>query len=200
MKLPRLYAIVDTATLARHSITPIAFTEELLTAGVRLLQYRHKGHFSRAIFAEAQAISALCRQAQAQFFVDDRADIARILHAGLHIGQDDLSPSDARRVIGDAPLGLSTHNARQLAAANHEPVDYLAIGPIFTTGSKQNPDPVLGLEPIPAIRALTTKPLVAIGGITLHNAESVLATGIDSLAVISDLIPNIREWVRLLSH
>ncbi len=195
MKLPKLYAIVDTATLARHNIAPISFTEALLDAGVRLLQYRHKGPFTKSIFAEAQAIANLCHQANAHYVINDRADIARILHAGLHLGQDDLTPTDARTVIGNAALlGYSTHNAAQLAAANNEPVDYLAIGPIFATGSKETPDPVLGLEPLPHLRTLTTKPLVAIGGITLANAESVLATGIDSIAVISDLIPNLHQW------
>jgi len=205
MTLPKLYAIVDTTTLARHNLAPITFTEALLNAGVRLLQYRHKGAFTKSIFAEAQAVAALCHQANAQIIIDDRADIARVLHAGLHLGQDDLAPVDARIVIGNtAPLGFSTHNANQLTAANNEPADYLAIGPVFATGSKQNPDPVLGLEPLKALRALTNKPLVAIGGIALANAESVLATGIDSLAVISDLIPQtgnlstrLREWLRL---
>ncbi|MBL8178753.1 MAG: thiamine phosphate synthase [Bryobacterales bacterium] len=201
MTLPKLYPIVDTATLARRNLSPIAFTEALLNAGIRLLQYRHKSHYSRSIFAEAQTIAALCRQAGAQLIIDDRADIARVLHAGVHLGQDDLAPSDARLVIADAPLGFSTHNATQLTEAACEPADYLAIGPVFATGSKQNPDPVLGLAPLPALRGLTTRPLVAIGGITLANAERVLATGIDSLAVISDLIPDtgplstrLRDW------
>ncbi|MFN7937633.1 MAG: thiamine phosphate synthase [Bryobacteraceae bacterium] len=202
--LPKLYAIVDTLTLQRREIDALRFTNALLENGVRLLQYRHKGHFSRRIFAEAEAIAALCRQAGAQYVIDDRGDIARALHAGLHVGQDDLSPTDARRVIGNAMLGFSTHNASQLQAGDQEPVDYLAVGPVFATGSKENPDPVLGIDALPQLRALTTKPLVAIGGITLRNAEAVFAAGLDSVAVISDLLPTegdlssrIREWVRL---
>lgn len=203
-KLARLYAIVDTAVLARRGMTPVEFTAILLECGVRLLQYRHKGHFSRQIFAEARAIADMCREAVADFVIDDRGDIARVLNAGLHVGQDDLAPSDARRVIGSAMLGFSTHNAAQLQAADAEPVDYLAIGPVFATASKQNPDPVLGVREVAALRHLTTKPLVAIGGITRDNAASVFDAGVDSVAVISDLLPvtgdtkaRVREWLRL---
>ena len=205
--LPRLYAIVDTAALGRRGLDAVQFASVLLDCGVRLLQYRHKGHFSRHVFAEAEAIAVLCRQAGAQYVIDDRGDIARVLGAGLHVGQDDLAPADARQVIGDALLGFSTHNAEQLRAGDAEPVDYLAVGPVFATGSKENPDPVLGVDALRELRALTAKPLVAIGGITLRNAEAVLAAGIDSLAVISDLIPDegelstrIREWVRLTAR
>lgn len=203
-KLPRLYAIVDTAALQRREVDAVRFTGVLLECGVRLLQYRHKGHFSRQVFAEAEAIAGLCREAGAQYVIDDRGDIARVLGAGLHVGQDDLAPSDARRVIGDAMLGFSTHNAAQLRAGDKEPVDYLAVGPVFATGSKENPDPVLGVEALRELRALTAKPLVAIGGITLANAETVFTAGIDAVAVISDLLPEggelssrVREWIRL---
>ncbi len=203
-KLARLYAIVDTAVLARRGMPPVEFTAILLECGVRLLQYRHKGHFSRQILAEAQAIADMCREAEADYVIDDRGDIARVLNAGLHVGQDDLAPSDARRVIGSAMLGFSTHNAAQLQAADAEPADYLAIGPVFATGSKLNPDPVLGVREVAALRQLTTKPLVAIGGITRDNAASVFDAGVDSVAVISDLLPEtgdtkarVREWLRL---
>ncbi|MBS1824172.1 MAG: thiamine phosphate synthase [Acidobacteria bacterium] len=201
--LPRLYAIVDTVTLERRGMDPLRFTGALLENGVRLLQYRHKGPFSRRVFAEAEAFAALCHEAGAHCVIDDRGDIARVLGAGLHVGQDDLAPADARRVIGNALLGFSTHNATQLQAGDQEPVDYLAIGPVFATGSKENPDPVLGVDQIRDLRALTTRPLVAIGGITLRNAEALFHAGIDSVAVISDLLPadddlsaRIREWVR----
>jgi len=186
--LPRVYPIVDTAALALRSCPPVPFAESLLEAGARLLQFRHKEHFSRATFQTATLIRDLCRQAGAAFVINDRADIAALLHAGLHLGQDDLPPALARRILGpDALVGFSTHNAAQLLAAANEPVSYLAIGPIFSTASKENPDPQLGLSSLHNIRAATTKPLVAIGGITLDTAPSVWAAGADTIAVIADL-------------
>jgi thiamine-phosphate pyrophosphorylase len=132
----------------------------------------------------------LCRQARVPLIIDDRADIALLLHAGLHVGQDDLPPRDARGLIGaEAVLGYSTHNREQLAAAAQEPVSYLAIGPVFATQSKVNPDPVVGVLRLREWRRLTDKPLVAIGGITRENARSVLDAGADSVAVIGDLLP-----------
>jgi thiamine-phosphate pyrophosphorylase len=123
--------------------------------------------------------------------VDDRADFAVLLEAGLHVGQDDLAPADSRRLLGpDAVLGFSSHNAEQLLAAAAEPVDYVALGPIFPTASKQNPDPVVGLDELARLRPLLEKPLVAIGGITRADALQVLAAGADSLAVIADLFPD----------
>ena len=172
------------------------------------MQLRHKEHYSRSVFADAEAVAALCRSAGVQFVINDRADIALLLDAGLHLGQDDLSPADARRVLGNQrPLGFSTHNESQLRAALLEPADYLAIGPIFATGSKQNPDPVVGLGELRRLRPLVNGSLVAIGGITLENAASVYAAGADSIAVISALYPmpasksTIRQcaeqWLRL---
>ena len=132
----------------------------------------------------------LCRQAGVPLIVNDRADIAMLLGAGLHLGQDDLPLQDARRLIGAATwLGYSTHNAAQLTAADREPPDYLAIGPLFGTQSKLNPDPVVGVPQLRDLRPLTGKPLVAIGGITRANARSALEAGADSVAVIADLIP-----------
>lgn len=122
--------------------------------------------------------------------IDDRADIARLVGAGVHVGQDDLAPSDARQVLGpEGLLGFSTHNEAQLEAGHAEPVDYLAIGPVFDTESKANPGPVIGLQRLRALRRLTSKPLVAIGGITRATAPALLQAGIDSLAVIGDLLP-----------
>ena len=180
---------------------------EILEGGAGRLQFRHKRFFSREVFRQAQEIASLCRHAGAQFIVNDRADIAKLLDAGLHLGQDDLSPSDARLVLGGGTvLGFSSHNEAQLRAAAAEPVDYLALGPIFGTSTKLNPDPVVGLDELRRLRPLTTSPLVAIGGITRANARSVLDAGADSVAVIGDLFPedgNIRgrveEWLQLLS-
>jgi thiamine-phosphate pyrophosphorylase len=155
-------------------------------------------------------VARLCGQVKVPLVVNDRADIAMLLHAGLHVGQDDLPPKDARRLIGsEALLGYSTHNGEQLAAAALEPVGYLAIGPIFATLSKMNPDPVVGVERLREWRSLTARPLVGIGGITRENVRSVLAAGADSVAVIGDLLPHdctarsIRErfdeWQRRIS-
>ncbi len=206
--LPRLYPILDTASLARRGRQPVFFAEALLEGGARILQFRQKEHFSRQMFETAQTVAALCARAGAQFVINDRADIAAILDAGLHLGQDDLAPLLARRVLGPGRLlGFSTHNAEQLQSANSEPADYLAIGPIFTTGSKDRPAPQVGLENIPTLRRLTPRPLVAIGGITRATAQSVLRAGADSIAVIGDLLPEeitkatvrerTEEWIRL---
>jgi thiamine-phosphate pyrophosphorylase len=122
--------------------------------------------------------------------VDDRADIAMLLEAGLHVGQDDLPPRDARRLMGaDAMIGYSSHNIQQICAAGGEPVDYVAFGPVYSTASKRNPDPVTGVEGLEECRTLVEKPLVAIGGITRETARAVLAAGADAVAVIGDLLP-----------
>ena len=186
--VPNFYPIVDTADAA----------EAILEVGARILQFRHKGFFSRDVFDEAKRIAALCRDAGALFVINDRADIAMLLDAALHLGQDDLPPADARRIMPPGRIiGFSTHNADQLRAGDREPVDYLAIGPIFATGSKQNPDPVVGLERLRTLRALTQKPLVAIGGITRENALSAFEAGADSVAIIGDLYPQPRSKASL---
>jgi len=192
MKLPAFYPIIST----------IAAAEAVLEAGVKILQYRNKQFFSRQAFEDASRIAELCRSAGALFVVNDRADVAMLLNAALHLGQDDLAPSDARRIMPPASIiGFSTHNEFQLRAANAEPVDYLAIGPIFATISKQNPDPVVGLDRLRTLRSLTQNPLVAIGGITRELAPQVFQAGADSVAVISDLFPNPRaraeEWLAI---
>ena len=198
--VPNFYPIVDNADAA----------EAILEAGARILQFRHKSFFLRDVFEQAQRIAALCRDAGALFVINDRADIAMLLDAALHLGQDDLPPADARRIMPPGRIvGYSTHNADQLRAGDREPVDYLAIGPIFTTGSKQNPDPVVGLDRLRTLRALTQKPLVAIGGITRETALSVFEAGADSVAIIGDLYPQPRtkaslraraeEWLAICS-
>ena len=188
MKLPAFYPVLDADRLPA-----VPAAEALLSAGARILQFRHKNFFSRQAFEEATRIAEMCRSAGALFVVNDRADVAALLNAGLHLGQDDLSPVDARRILPAASiLGFSTHNEQQLSAGDLEPVDYLAIGPIFATGSKQNPDPVVGLDRLRKLRALTQKPLVAIGGITRALAPKVFEAGADSVAIIGDLYPDIR--------
>ena len=189
-RLPVFYPVLDTGVLARGGLGAIAAAEAILEAGARVLQFRHKDFFSRAIFLEAERVAKLCCEAGALFVMNDRADFAGLLGAALHLGQDDLAPADARKILpAGGIIGFSTHNRVQIEAGHAEPVDYLAIGPIFATGSKHNPDPVVGLAELRALRALTTKPLVAIGGITRETAQPTLDAGAGSLAVIGDLYP-----------
>ena len=206
--VPRVYPIIDTSTLEHLGFNPIHAASALLEGGARILQFRHKGFWSREIFAQAEAIAALCGDASVSFIVNDRADYALLLHSGLHLGQEDLLPSDARSVIGDLPtIGFSTHNPEQMRAAESEPVDYVAFGPVFSTASKDRPDPMVGIEGLRTVRGLTQRPLVAIGGITRGNASICWSAGADSVAVIADLLPSpcthqairdrIAEWLRL---
>jgi thiamine-phosphate pyrophosphorylase len=186
--LPRVYPIVDTATLIPRKITPLDAARAMVDGGARIVQFRHKQAFTRAIFEEARRVSEFCLEAGVLFVMNDRADLARLLNAALHIGQDDLVPADARTVIGDTlPLGYSTHNLKQLREGCAEPVDYLAIGPVFGTVNKQNPDPMVGLEVLGVIAAQCALPLVAIGGVTLENAQRLYDVGIHSAAIIGDL-------------
>jgi thiamine-phosphate pyrophosphorylase len=209
MILPRLYPIVDTESLARRGCAAEAAARAMLEGGARILQFRHKGFFSRAVVEQAERVALLCQQAGARFIVDDRADIALLLGAGVHLGQEDLTPVDARRVLGDRHVvGFSTHNEEQLRAAANEPIDYVALGPIFGTQSKERPDPVLGVAALARLRPLARHPLVAIGGITRENAREVIEAGADAVAVIADLLPEpctqetilerMEEWQRLL--
>jgi thiamine-phosphate pyrophosphorylase len=210
VRLPHVYPIIDTETLARCGLELTGATAAFLEGGAGILQIRHKGHWSRELFEGARETARLCREAGTILVIDDRADFAMLLEAGLHIGQDDLTPRDARKLIGPEPvLGFSSHNVQQLCAAGGEPVDYVALGPVFATASKRNPDPVVGVEEVRRCRALIDKPLVAIGGITRENAQAVLRAGADSVAVISDLMPEkatakslrerMEEWQRIVT-
>lgn len=189
-RLPKFYPILDTFSLAQHDCAVMAAAEALLGAGVTILQYRHKDVWTQTQFDEARQIAALCEQTGVLFVLNDRADYARLLRVALHVGQHDLPPVACRMVIGDEVMGFSTHNRLQLTRGNDEPVEYLSIGPIFETGSKANPDPVIGIEGLGKLRLLTSKALVAIGGIKFENALDVLAAGANSVAVISALLPD----------
>jgi thiamine-phosphate pyrophosphorylase len=189
MKFPRVYPILDTQLLSAKECDAEKAANAWLDAGAGILQFRHKVQWTREVFEQAERIAAQCRERQAIFVVNDRADMAKLLNAGLHVGQDDMPPREARQLVGEeALLGYSTHNPRQLEDASAEPVDYVAIGPIFATSSKQNPDPVVGLDGLRRCRALSTRPLVAIGGITRETAASVFTAGADAVAVIGDLL------------
>jgi thiamine-phosphate pyrophosphorylase len=188
MFLPRFYAILDFACFDDSSALFTA-AEELASGGVTLLQYRNKSGNARQMLDQARELKHHVG-ARVKLIMNDRADLCIAAgFDGLHVGQDDLSPESARRIIGPARwLGVSTHNPEQLAEADKTSADYLAIGPVFATSSKANPDPVVGLEGIRRARELTRKPLVAIGGITRANARSVIEAGADAVAVISDLL------------
>jgi thiamine-phosphate pyrophosphorylase len=235
--LPRLYAILDAGCFP-DADAMLAAAEELVSAGVTLIQYRNKSGNARIMLEDARALKK--RLSRHSYFspqrrevghttsrkiatgaAPDLADFARSGNSvrlimndrvdlclaadldGVHVGQDDLSPESVRKIIGpDRWLGVSTHNPHQLSEADLTSADYLAIGPVFATSSKEKPDPVVGLEGVRKARALTRKPLVAIGGITRANAASVIEAGADSVAVISDLLREPRksaeEFLRIL--
>ena len=199
-----LYAILDPAV--RPDIPPETVLEALLRAGVKVIQYRHKARFFRFHFQQCAALARQTHELGGAFLVNDRADVADLCGAdGVHLGQDDLPPEKARRFLGEERLiGYSTHNLDQARRAAGLPVDYIAIGPVFPTTTKQDPDPVVGLATVSEVRALTDKPLVAIGGITMENAPAVLAAGADAVAVVrdvlgaSDIEERARQFLRVL--
>jgi thiamine-phosphate pyrophosphorylase len=201
-QLPRLYAIVD-AALFPAAAAMLSAAEQLASAGCTLLQYRNKSGNARRMLVEARELRTRLG-ASARLIMNDRADLCLAAgFDGLHVGQQDLSVESARRIIGSARwLGVSTHNPEQLAEADQTSADYLAIGPVFATSSKTNPDPAVGLAGVRRARELTRKPLVAIGGITRGNARSVIDAGADAVAVISDLLrdplKSAEEFLRVL--
>jgi thiamine-phosphate pyrophosphorylase len=200
--LPRLYAILDTSCFPDPEALFRA-AAELVGAGVALLQYRNKSGNAREMLQQARELKRRLGSS-VKLIMNDRADLAVAAgYDGVHVGQDDLSPDGARKVIGPGLwLGVSTHNPAQVAEADQTSADYIAVGPVFPTTSKQRPDPVIGLDGVRQARSLTRKPLVAIGGITRANCRSVLEAGADSVAVISDLIREPRksaeEFLRIL--
>jgi thiamine-phosphate pyrophosphorylase len=194
---PFLYPIVDVATVGEERAVEVV--SALAGLGLRLLQLRAKGLDGRRLVALARAAVRVAHAGGARLLVNDRTDIALIAGAdGVHVGQEDLPPADARALLGPgAIIGFSTHSLAQLADAAREPVDYLALGPVYATVSKERPDPVVGPELVGRARALTRLPLVAIGGITRANAGAVVAQGADGVAVIGDLLraPDLAEAV-----
>jgi len=185
--LPPLYVILDAALLT----TPeIEIAKKLSDVGVRLFQYRNKRGSPRELLQASSLLGAELAERGALFFVNDRPDVAYLSGAsGVHVGQKDLPVAESRTVMGPGKLlGISTHNLEQFRAATETDADYIALGPVFETDSKMNPDPVVGTDMIREASKLTKKPVVAIGGITLDRAKEVMEAGADSVAVISDIL------------
>ena len=190
--LPRLYAILDASYFSDSQIL-FSTAEELLAGGVTLLQYRNKSGNAREMLEQARELKR--RLDGTKLIMNDRADLCLAAgFDGVHVGQEELSPEGARKVVGTILwLGVSTHNPEQIKEADKTSADYIAIGPVFSKASKANPDPVVSLEGVRQARALTRKPLVAIGGINRANCRSVIEAGADSVAVISDLMREPRK-------
>jgi thiamine-phosphate pyrophosphorylase len=190
-RLPRLYPILDAGLLLRAGLSIEGFARELREAGVRFLQYRDKEASDVVVLERAAILRRIFPPSDSCLILNDRVSLVIAAQFdGIHVGQGDLSPAEARATLGPGVLiGVSTHGERQLLSAADGPADYVAIGPVFATRSKEVPDPVVGMHGVRAARAMTTKPLVAIGGIVRSNCAAVIDAGADSVAVISDLIP-----------
>ncbi len=188
-KLPKLYPITDRRL---SGLSHAEQVERLCEGGARVIQLREKLLSPREFYREAEAALGAARRWGARLVINDRADVALALGAdGVHLGQDDLPPGAARALLGEgAIIGFSTHSVAQAAEAARMSVNYVAIGPVFQTSSKEKPDPVVGLEGVRRVRGSMreTLPLVAIGGITAENARAVLDAGADSVAVVSALL------------
>jgi thiamine-phosphate pyrophosphorylase len=198
----RIYAILDASCFSSPQLL-FSAADDLASAGMKVIQYRNKSADARTMLNQATELKMRIG-AKAKLIMNDRADLCLAAEFdGVHIGQDDLSHQSVRRILGiNRWLGVSTHNPEQVAEADRTSADYIAIGPVFATASKANPDPIVGLDGVRRARELTTKPLIAIGGITRQNCSSVIEAGADSIAVISDLVRGPRksaeEFLRIL--
>ena len=210
MAIPRLYPIIDYSCFAAKP-DPIAgilsFADQLIQSGATLIQYRDKISPPQKILSLGRELRRITRD-HAKLIINDYPDLCLACDAdGVHLGQDDLSPAAARRIFASSKkeglwIGFSTHNLNQVREADAMAIDYLALGPVFTTSSKANPDPVIGLDGVRKARQVTSKPLVAIGGITRENCRQVREAGADSVAVISDLLESpakaVEDFLRIL--
>ena len=209
-QFPRFYPIIDAryfSAVPDSSAAIVQFARELVQGGASLIQYRNKSGIARSMLGEGRELRRAVED-KARLIMNDRADICLAARLdGVHLGQDDLSPAAARKIFHmachpDLWIGFSTHNLEQLREAEQMPVDYIAVGPVFVTISKVNPDPAIGFEGVKRAREATSKPLVAIGGITRQNCKSVLDSGADCVAVISDVVESPRksteEFLRIL--
>jgi thiamine-phosphate pyrophosphorylase len=189
VKLPRLYVIIDRSTLDARGMRVGEFALELRDAGVRLVQYRDKVGPPQEVLRAAEEISRVFAGVDdAVLVMNDRADLAVLAGWGVHVGQGDLSVADAKSLMSRGIIGVSTHSDEQVVEAEASGADYVAVGPVFRTSTKVDAEAVIGLEGVRRARALTSKPLVAIGGITRENARSVIDAGADSMAVIGGLL------------
>ena len=187
LALPKLYAIADRETLDRRGLRLSSFAGEMARAGVRLLQLRDKVSAPQEVLRGAAAIAGEFEGTDARLVMNDRADLAVLAGwSAVHVGHLDMPPAAVRRVFGQAHslVGVSTHNDEQVRVAEASCADYVAVGPVFTTSTKSDAEPVIGLEGVRRARALTRKPIVAIGGITRENVRSVVDAGADSVAVV----------------
>lgn len=189
MGLPKLYPILDAGLLAARGHDLRGAAEQLKEARVALLQYRDKAGSPQSVLQNADAIREAFAGADCRLILNDRADLSVLAGwGGVHVGQGDLLPEDARRVVGaERWVGVSTHTVEQVRWADASSADYVAVGPVFATATKLDAEPVVGLDGVRRARALTSKPIVAIGGITRANARSVIEAGADSVAVIGAL-------------
>jgi thiamine-phosphate pyrophosphorylase len=200
--LPRVYPIVDAANFS-SSRELLDFARNLVSGGAILLQYRNKQGSARQMLSDARNLR-LATGKGVRWIMNDRADLCRAAGCdGVHVGQGDLSPESARTVVEAGKwVGVSSHTMEQAIAADATSADYIAIGPIFATKSKEQPDPAVGLEGLKKVRAAAHKPLVAIGGITPANCRSVIDAGADSVAVISSLLGSpsktVEDFIRVL--
>jgi thiamine-phosphate pyrophosphorylase len=187
LSLPKLYPITDTSISGLSHAEQI---ERLAAGGASLIQLREKNASPREFYQAALDAMVLAKRLGVQLVINDRVDIAIAVKAdGVHLGQDDLPVGKARMLLGEGRIiGFSTHTVDQALEADSAPVDYIAIGPVFPTSTKENPDAIVGLAKVHEVKLRISKPLVAIGGITLETARLVIDTGADSIAVISDLL------------
>lgn len=202
-QLPPLHAIVDVDVAAGAGWDPLILAEALIEGGARCVQVRAKNLASGPLLELSRAVVEAARRFHADVIVNDRADVARLAGAaGVHVGQEDLSPTEARAVVGpDAIVGYSTHTLDQFERALREPASYLAIGPVFGTSTKDTGYDAVGLDLVEAAaRMAPERPIVAIGGVTLENAASAWAAGARSVAVIGDLLAGNDPRARVASY
>ncbi len=200
LDLPRIYPITDTRMSGLSHLDQV---KRLAAGGAVLIQLREKWAAPRDFFREAERALQFARGRGVKIIINDRVDIALALNAdGVHLGQDDLPPAEARKLLGpNAIIGFSTHSIEQAMAAISLPVDYVAIGPIFPTSTKETPDEVVGIDGIKRIRnAIGEFPFAAIGGINRDNLTAVLDAGADSAAVISALVADAANMMDEMSH
>ena len=190
IELQKLYPIADKAMLDARGMSVRGFARYMARAGVGVLQYRDKAGSREEVLRAAEEIAEEFAGRDCMLIMNDRPELALVMGWGVHVGHEDMSPAEVRRLMGERAcvVGVSTHDDAQMTAADAGEADYVAVGPVFTTASKVDAEPVVGLEGVRRARALTRKPLVAIGGITRENARSVIEAGADSVAVIGALL------------